>query len=276
MRGFYDIHRLKLSPSLCKLTARTPSLLRTAFIISLFMLLLLSVTTVVQTTFAASLEVDLGNALRIEGGGGPTGVLGLMLMLTLLSLAPSFLILTSAFTRIVVVLSFLRSALGTQQAPPNQVIIGLALFLTFFIMAPVYTEINDQAIKPLTAGQITQTQALDNAAVPLKRFMLEHTREKDLALFIRLSGAEPQTPEAVPLTTLTPAFVISELRVAFQIGFLLFIPFIVIDMVVSSILMSMGMFMLPPVMISLPFKLLLFVMVDGWHLVVTSIVEGFL
>ena len=251
-----------------------PSLLKIARFVSLITLLALFVD--IQPAYAASLEVDLGNALRIEGGGGPTGVLGLMLMLTLLSLAPSFLILTSAFTRIVVVLSFLRSALGTQQAPPNQVIIGLALFLTFFIMAPVYTEINDQAIKPLTAGQITQTQALDNAAVPLKRFMLEHTREKDLALFIRLSGTEPQTPEAVPLTTLTPAFVISELRVAFQIGFLLFIPFIVIDMVVSSILMSMGMFMLPPVMISLPFKLLLFVMVDGWHLVVTSIVEGFL
>jgi flagellar biosynthetic protein FliP len=238
--------------------------------------LLLAAFTSLQAGFATSLEVDLGNALRIEGGGGPTGVLGLMLMLTLLSLAPSFLILTSAFTRIVVVLSFLRSALGTQQAPPNQIIIGLALFLTFFIMAPVYTEINDQALKPLTAGEITQSEALDNAAAPLKRFMLEHTREKDLALFIRLSGAEPQSPEAVPLTTVTPAFVISELRVAFQIGFLLFIPFIVIDMVVSSILMSMGMFMLPPVMISLPFKLLLFVMVDGWHLVVTSIVEGFL
>ena len=245
-----------------------------AFFVSLITLLIL--TADLHPAYAASLEVDLGNALRIEGGGGPTGVLGLMLMLTILSLAPSFLILTSAFTRIVVVLSFLRSALGTQQAPPNQVIIGLALFLTFFIMAPVYTEINDQAIKPLTAGQITQTEALDQAAVPLKRFMLEHTREKDLALFIRLSGAEPQTPEATALTTLTPAFVISELRVAFQIGFLLFIPFIVIDMVVSSILMSMGMFMLPPVMISLPFKLLLFVMVDGWHLVVTSIVEGFL
>lgn len=252
----------------------TPSLQKIAFFVSLIMIL--TFTANLHPTYAASLEVDLGNALRIEGGGGPTGVLGLMLMLTLLSLAPSFLILTSAFTRIVVVLSFLRSALGTQQAPPNQVIIGLALFLTFFIMAPVYTEINDQAIKPLTAGQITQTEALDKAAVPLKRFMLENTREKDLALFIRFSGAEPQTPEAVPLTTLTPAFVISELRVAFQIGFLLFIPFIVIDMVVSSILMSMGMFMLPPVMISLPFKLLLFVMVDGWHLVVTSIVEGFL
>ncbi|WP_291405630.1 flagellar type III secretion system pore protein FliP [Acidaminobacter sp.] len=250
------------------------SLMKITFFVSLIMLM--AMTADPNPAYAASLEVDLGNALRIEGGGGPTGVLGLMLMLTLLSLAPSFLILTSAFTRIVVVLSFLRSALGTQQAPPNQVIIGLALFLTFFIMAPVYTEINDKAIKPLTAGQITQTQALDNAAVPLKRFMLEHTREKDLALFIRLSGAEPETPEAVPLTTLTPAFVISELRVAFQIGFLLFIPFIVIDMVVSSILMSMGMFMLPPVMISLPFKLLLFVMVDGWHLVVTSIVEGFM
>lgn len=240
------------------------------------LLMSVSVSAFAGASFATSLEVDLGNVLRIEGGGGPGGVLGLMVLLTVLSLAPSLLILTSAFTRIVVVLSFLRSALGTQQAPPNQVIIGLALFLTFFIMAPVYTQINEQALKPLTEGRITQSQALENAAVPLKRFMLENTREKDLALFIRLSGTEPERPEAVSLTTLTPAFVISELRVAFQIGFLLFIPFIVIDMVVSSILMSMGMFMLPPVMISLPFKLLLFVMVDGWHLVVSSIVDGFL
>lgn len=229
----------------------------------------------VHCVFAASLEVDLGNALRIEGGSGPTGVLGLMILLTVLSLAPSFLILTSAFTRIVVVLSFLRSALGTQQAPPNQVVVGLALFLTFFIMAPVYTEVNETALKPFTAGEISQAQALDNASIPVRRFMLANTREKDLALFVRLSGLEAQTPEGIPLTTLTPAFVISELRVAFQIGFLLFIPFIVIDMVVSSILMSMGMFMLPPVMISLPFKLLLFVMVDGWHLIVTSLAEGF-
>jgi flagellar biosynthetic protein FliP len=142
-------------------------------------------------------------------------------------------------------------------------------------MAPVYTEVNETALKPFTAGEISQAQALDNASIPVRRFMLANTREKDLALFVRLSGLEAQTPEGIPLTTLTPAFVISELRVAFQIGFLLFIPFIVIDMVVSSILMSMGMFMLPPVMISLPFKLLLFVMVDGWHLIVTSLAEGF-
>ncbi|MZQ96816.1 MAG: flagellar type III secretion system pore protein FliP [Acidaminobacter sp.] len=225
--------------------------------------------------FATTLEVDLGNALRIEGGGGPTGVLGLMVLLTILSLAPSFLILTSAFTRIMVVMSFLRSALGTQQAPPNQVVIGLALFLTFFVMAPVYTEVNEEALKPFTAGSITQEEAIEKAVIPVKRFMLSNTREKDLALFIKLSDTYPDTPEEVSLVTLTPAFVISELRVAFQIGFLLFLPFIVIDLVVSSILMSMGMFMLPPVMISLPFKLLLFVMVDGWHLVVTSLIEGF-
>ncbi|MDO9593091.1 MAG: flagellar type III secretion system pore protein FliP [Erysipelotrichaceae bacterium] len=226
-------------------------------------------------SFAAELNVNLGNALKLESGGGATGLIGLMFLMTILSLAPSFLILTSAFTRIVVVLSFLRSALGTQQAPPNQVVIGLALFLTFFIMAPVYQEVNEKALKPFMEGIITQPQAIEAATEPVKTFMLKNTREKDLALFVKLSKDKITDYHQVPLTTLTPAFVISELRVAFQIGFLLFIPFIVIDMVVSSILMSMGMFMLPPVMISLPFKLLLFVMVDGWYLVVASLVEGF-
>lgn len=204
------------------------------------------------------------------------GTLQLMLLLTVLTLAPAIIILMTSFTRLVVVLSFVRNALATQQTPPNQVIIGLALFLTVFIMAPVYREINSNAIQPYVAGELTQEEALAAGEKPLREFMLKQTREKDLALFINISGSErPQTRDDVSLTVLIPAFVISELKTAFQMGFLLYIPFIIIDMVVASTLMSMGMFMLPPVMISLPFKLLLFVMVDGWYLVVKSLVESF-
>ncbi|HHU29425.1 MAG TPA: flagellar type III secretion system pore protein FliP [Firmicutes bacterium] len=205
------------------------------------------------------------------------GTLQLMLLLTVLTLAPAIIILMTSFTRLVVVLSFVRNALATQQTPPNQVIIGLALFLTVFIMAPVYREINSNAIQPYVAGELTQEEALAAGEKPLREFMLKQTREKDLALFINISGSErPQTRDDVSLTVLIPAFVISELKTAFQMGFLLYIPFIIIDMVVASTLMSMGMFMLPPVMLSLPFKLLLFVMVDGWHLVVQSLVESFM
>jgi len=200
----------------------------------------------------------------------------LLVFLSLLALAPAFIVMMTSFTRIIVVLSFLRSALGTQQAPPNQVLISLALFLTVFVMAPVYHEINDQAIKPYLNNQITQEQAQELGARPLKSFMLKQTREKDLALFVGLAKIEqPQNAEAVSLSVLVPAFIISELKTAFQIGFLLYVPFLVIDMVVASTLMSVGMFMLPPVMISLPFKILLFVMVDGWYLVVKSLVESF-
>lgn len=205
------------------------------------------------------------------------GTLQLMLLLTVLTLAPAIIILMTSFTRLVVVLSFVRNALATQQTPPNQVIIGLALFLTVFIMAPVYREINSNAIQPYVAGELTQEEALAAGEKPLREFMLKQTREKDLALFINISGSErPQTRDDVSLTVLIPAFVISELKTAFQMGFLLYIPFIIIDMVVASTLMSMGMFMLPPVMLSLPFKLLLFVMVDGWHLAVQSLVESFM
>jgi flagellar biosynthetic protein FliP len=200
----------------------------------------------------------------------------LLVFLSLLALAPAFIVMMTSFTRIIVVLSFLRSALGTQQAPPNQVLIGLALFLTVFVMAPVYHEINEQAIKPYLDNQITQEQAQELGARPLKSFMLKQTREKDLALFVGLARTEqPQNAEAVSLSVLVPAFIISELKTAFQIGFLLYVPFLIIDMVVASTLMSVGMFMLPPVMISLPFKILLFVMVDGWYLVVKSLVESF-
>ena len=200
----------------------------------------------------------------------------LLLMLSVLSLLPAFIMMLTSFTRIVVVLSFLRQGLGTQQTPPNQVLIGLALFLTVFIMAPVYNEINTEAVQPFLNNQIDQQAAFERASEPLKEFMSRQTREKDLALFINLAEMEkPKNLDDVPLTVLVPAFIISELKTAFLIGFLIFVPFLVIDMVVASTLMSMGMFMLPPIMISLPFKVLLFVMVDGWYLVVKSLVESF-
>ncbi|RAK23382.1 flagellar biosynthetic protein FliP [Anoxybacillus vitaminiphilus] len=200
----------------------------------------------------------------------------LLLLLTILSIAPSILIMMTSFARIIIVLSFVRTSLGTQQMPPNQVLIGLALFLTFFIMAPTFKEVNDQALQPLFEKKINLEQAYKRASIPMKEFMSKHTRQKDLALFLKYSGAErPKSVEDIPLTTLVPAFVISEIKTAFQMGFMIFIPFLVIDMVVASVLMSMGMMMLPPVMISLPFKILLFVLVDGWYLVVKSLLESF-
>jgi flagellar biosynthetic protein FliP len=200
----------------------------------------------------------------------------LLLLLTVLSLAPSILILMTCFTRIVVVLSFVRTALATQQMPPNQVIVGLSLFLTFFIMAPTFQQVNNQALTPLFNEKITLEQAYDKASGPLKEFMSAHTRQKDLQLFLDYAKVDkPKTVQDIPLSALVPAYAISELKTAFQIGFMIFIPFLVIDMVVASVLMSMGMMMLPPVMISLPFKILLFVMVDGWYLVVKSLLESF-
>ena len=200
----------------------------------------------------------------------------LLLILTVLSIAPAILILMTSFTRIIIVLSFVRTSLATQQMPPNQVLIGLALFLTFFIMAPTFAEINEQALTPLFNEEITLDEAYDLASIPLKEFMSKHTRQKDLALFMDYAGMErPETIQDIPLTVLVPAFAISELKTAFQIGFMIFIPFLVIDMVVASVLMSMGMMMLPPVMISLPFKILLFVLVDGWYLVVKSLLQSF-
>jgi flagellar biosynthetic protein FliP len=200
----------------------------------------------------------------------------LLLLLTVLSLAPSILILMTSFTRIVIVLSFVRTSLATQQMPPNQVLIGIALFLTFFIMAPVFSEVNDEAITPLFEGELTQDEAFERAAVPMKEFMAKHTRQKDLSLFMNYTKAEtPETVEDLPLTTLVPAFAISELKTAFQMGFMIFVPFLIIDMVVASVLMAMGMMMLPPVMISLPFKILLFVLVDGWYLIAQSLLLSY-
>ena len=200
----------------------------------------------------------------------------LMLLLTVLSLAPSILILMTSFARIVIVLSFVRTALATQQMPPNQVIIGLSLFLTFFIMSPTLQEVNDNALTPLFDEDITLEEAYTRASGPFKDFMSEHTRQKDLELFLSYTGAEqPASIEEIPLTIMVPAFALSEIKTAFQIGFMIFIPFLVIDMVVASVLMSMGMMMLPPVMISLPFKILLFVLVDGWYLVMKSLLQSF-
>lgn len=202
--------------------------------------------------------------------------LQILFLLTVLSLAPAILIMTTSFTRIVVVLSFVRSALATNQMPPNQVLIGLALFLTFFIMAPTWQAVNENALQPYLAQEIGQQEAIERALEPLREFMFRHTRERDLALFMEMSGAgQPYDPNDVPTSALVPAFIISELKSAFQMGFILFVPFLVIDMIVASTLMSMGMLMLPPVMISLPFKILLFVMVDGWHLVVRSLLLGY-
>ncbi|NLV88037.1 MAG: flagellar type III secretion system pore protein FliP [Tissierellia bacterium] len=202
--------------------------------------------------------------------------LQLLFLLTILTLAPSILIMMTGFTRILIVLAFVRNALGLQQTPPNQVIIGIALFLTFFIMAPIAAEINNEAIQPYINSEISQEVAMERAMTPIRDFMFKQTRDKDLGLFLNMKGIDRVSNlDEIPTHVLIPAFIISELKTAFQIGFIIFIPFLVIDMVVASTLMAMGMMMLPPVIISLPFKLLLFVMVDGWNLIAKSLVLGF-
>jgi len=198
-----------------------------------------------------------------------------LLFLTALTFLPALLLMMTGFTRIIIVLSLLRQAIGTPTAPPNQVLIGLALFLNLFVMAPTLDAIYKDAYQPFSQNKIDATQAMDRASVPLRRFMLKQTREADLGLFMKLSDTDATTPDQVPLKVLIPAFVTSELKTAFQIGFLIFIPFLIIDMVVSSVLMSMGMMMLSPVMISLPFKIMLFVLADGWHLLIGSLVRSF-
>jgi flagellar biosynthetic protein FliP len=203
-------------------------------------------------------------------------VLQIFLLMTILSLAPALLIMLTSFTRVVIVLSLLRRALGTMQMPPNQVIIGLALFLTFFIMTPIWTQINQTALQPYLEDKIEQQQALQKAAEPLRGFMFKQTREKDLALFVDIAKIErPKDVNDIPISVLIPSFIISEVKTAFQIGLLLYVPFLIIDMVVASVLLSMGMMMLPPIMISLPFKLMLFVLADGWNLLIGSLVRSF-
>lgn len=232
-----------------------------------------------QTVAADSTGASAGLTLSVASVQGPQGLdaaLRIVILMTLLSVLPALLVTLTSFTRIAIVLGFLRQAVGTSQAPANQILLGLALFLTLVIMGPVLTRINDEALQPLLAGSIDEQQALSLAEVPLKEFMLHQTREKDIALLLELTGREPpDTPEQLSMLVVVPSFVISELKTAFQMGFVLFIPFLIIDMVVASVLMSMGMMMLPPILISLPFKVLLFVLVDGWWLVVRSIVASY-
>lgn len=229
---------------------------------------------------AQSLTLDLGGnaATGAEEGGGSvaTRVVQLVMLLTILSLAPSILMMMTSFTRIVVVLSFLRTAIGAQQTPPNTVLISLAMFLTLFIMMPTFQAAYDQGIRPMMNEEISEIEGVEKAAEPFKEFMLRHTREKDLQLFMGLSKTEPvEEAMQTPMQVVIPSFMISELRRAFEIGFLIFLPFLVIDMVTASILMSMGMMMLPPVMIALPFKIIFFVLVDGWYLIAGSLVKSY-
>ena len=236
-------------------------------------LLLLGAQEALAAPLIPSVNVDIGSSSKPQD---VAVTLQVMALLTILSLAPGILIMTTSFVRIVVVIGFLRNALSTQNVPPNQVVIALSLFLTFYIMSPYWSQANENGIQPYMAGQITQEQALQNVVEPIREFMFKQTRESDLALFVNLADDErPETQADVSTFTLIPAFVISELKTAFQIGFMIYVPFIVIDMIVASTLMSMGMMMLPPVMISLPFKILLFVMVDGWHLLIKSLIVSF-
>lgn len=217
--------------------------------------------------------IDVGTA---ESGEDVSATLQILLLLTVLSLAPSIMIMTTSYLRIIVVFHFLKNAMGTQQMPPSQLLAGVALFITFFIMAPTWEKVNDAAIKPLMDGEIEMEQAYDEGIKPIREFMYKHVRNEDLELFIGMSGIEnkPETKEDLPTYILVPAFALSELRAGFIIGFFLFIPFIMIDLIIASILLSMGMMMIPPMMISLPFKILLFILVDGWNLIVASVVQG--
>lgn len=217
-------------------------------------------------------------SINLDGAGQPAQLsvaVQIVILMTLLSVAPSLVLLMTSFTRIVIVLGFVRTALGVPSAPSNQVIVGLSLFLTFFIMGPVFDRVNTEAIRPYLDAKITSTEALDRGAAPLRDFMLKQTRTRDLEYFLELGGYGPTAIKDLPLRVVIPAFVISELQTAFQMGFLLFLPFLIIDFLVSSVLMGLGMMMMPPNVVSLPFKLLLFVLVDGWHLIVKSLVQSF-
>ena len=241
----------------------------------LFSPLVMALACIVWPAIAAAAPAGIN--LNLNGKDGQVSTsLQLLALLTVLSLAPSILIMMTSFTRIIIVLGFVRNALGTPSMPPNQVLVGLSLFLSLFVMAPVLTELNQTALQPLLKGEITQSQAFTAAQGPLRTFMLKQTRKPELAMFVKASGAKrPGKPEDVSLTALAPAFILSELKTAFIIGFIIFIPFLVIDLLVSSSLMSMGMMMMPPVLVSLPFKILLFVLVDGWALVVRSLLTSF-
>lgn len=237
----------------------------------LFTLALALLTATPLAAYAQSINISTG-----AGDAGSTGrIIQLIILVTVISLAPSLLIMVTSFTRIIIVLSFVRMAIGTQTTPPNQVMVALALFLTFFIMAPTFQKSYDEGLKPLIAGKIQQEEAVKLAAKPFHGFMLQHVREKDLRLFMDMKNTKIEKAEDTPYEVLIPAFMISELKRAFEIGFLIFIPFLIIDMVVASILMAMGMMMLPPVVISLPFKIIFFVVVDGWYMLAGSLVNSF-
>ncbi|MCE2965010.1 MAG: flagellar type III secretion system pore protein FliP [Alphaproteobacteria bacterium] len=226
-----------------------------------------------QAVWAQSLSLDLGEAVDGQASGR---LVQLLALLTVLSLAPSILIMVTAFARIIIVLSLLRTALGLQQTPPNSVLVGLALFLTLFVMAPTFQAAYDQGVAPLIAEKIKEEEAFEKTVAPFKTFMLSHVREQDLRLFMDLGKIDAvSSPEATPLRALIPAFMISELKRAFEIGFMIFLPFVIIDLVVASILMALGMMMLPPVTVSVPFKLIFFVLIDGWYLLSGSLVRGF-
>ncbi len=237
-----------------------------------FFILFFGLSAMAQVTLPS---VNLG----LKSTDNPTEIVSaikIVMVMTVLTLAPAILIMMTSFTRIIIVLSFLRQAMGIQSMPPNQLLVGLSLFLTFFIMGPALTEMNQKGIQPYVAGQITQDQALTETLAPLRKFMFSQTRPQDLALFVKLAKIEkPKNLAEVPTMALIPAFIVSELKTAFQIGFIIFLPFLIIDMVAASILMAMGMMMLPPVVVSLPFKIMLFVLVDGWALLIGSMVKSF-
>jgi flagellar biosynthesis protein FliP len=233
----------------------------------------------VLLAFPATAQAPAPLTEGLQGLVSPEGVstsLFVVFVITVIALAPSILVMTTSFTRIIVVLGFLRQALATQQTPPNQVLIGLALFLTFFIMTPTYMAVNEAALQPYMRGEIAGEQALDAALAPIRDFMFRQTRPKDIKLFLDIGGyPRPETPEDVPTTVLIPAFMISEMTTAFQIGFIIYLPFLIIDMVVASTLMAMGMMMLPPIFVSLPFKIIMFVLADGWSLLIGSLTRSF-
>jgi flagellar biosynthetic protein FliP len=218
------------------------------------------------------LQLRLGDA---EEGTDVSVAIQLVFLMTLLSLAPAIVLLMTSFLRIIIVLGFIRNAMGLQSTPPNQVLVGMALFLTFFLMMPVGEQIQEEALGPMRAGEITSMEALDRAAVPLRDFMLRQTRPGDIDFFLGMAGLPQTTPDELPMRVVIPSFVMSELRTAFQMGFLIFLPFLVVDFIIATVLMAMGMMMMPPVIVSLPFKILLFVLVDGWYLIVQSIVRSF-
>ncbi|MFH2054990.1 MAG: flagellar type III secretion system pore protein FliP [bacterium] len=242
------------------------------FCIALLAIILLGAVNVsAQTLPKINLSIDNGG----EAGGLSTTI-QILLLLTVLALAPSIVVMTTSFIRVVIVLAFLRQALGTNQMPPSQLLMGMSLILTIFVMSPVISNVYDNALLPYMNGEINETQLYEEGSKPVRAFLMKQTREKDLALFVKFSGMEkPESRDDIPLHVMVPGFIISELRTAFQIAFVIFIPFLVIDMVVASVLMSMGMMMLPPILVALPFKVLLFVLVDGWYLVIKSLLESF-